>query len=223
MAWISVLGDSLSTYEGWQPPDYAVFYAGLNLARAKMSSVNDIWWMRLIRKLGGDFCANSAYSGSRVSGGEFPAACCQERISALRRSSIDPELILVYIGFNDFGYGVPLKRKHFWKKDYSSFEDSYMLMLNRLKTTYPDSTVLCGTLIKGIYEDCVCPEYLGGTALSEYNRIIRECVRTAECGLADLASLNIIYETLDGAHATAAGHAQIADAWYQCLSSYLGF
>ena len=63
---VSILGDSISTFEGWQPPSYACFYTAPNQQRNQLESVKDMWWARVMDALGGNLCANSSYSGSRV-------------------------------------------------------------------------------------------------------------------------------------------------------------
>ena len=50
----SVFGDSISTYEGFEPAsDYAVFYQEENQRRAGISSPEQTWWMQVIRGFGG--------------------------------------------------------------------------------------------------------------------------------------------------------------------------
>ena len=54
----------------------------------------------------------------------------------LRTSECTPDLILVYLGFNDFGYGVPASRAPYsddGKTDLVFFEDAYIHMLMGLR------------------------------------------------------------------------------------------
>ena len=50
-----------------------------------------------------------------------------------------------------------------------------------------------------------------GLPLSQYNQVIRKCAACRECRIVDLAALHEPYASLDGAHPTAEGMAQIAD------------
>lgn len=59
--YLSILGDSISTYPGHIPEGYSCYYAE-NI----MNSVTYMWWHRLITALGINLCANNAYSGSCV-------------------------------------------------------------------------------------------------------------------------------------------------------------
>lgn len=145
---ISVLGDSISTFTGYNPDGYSVFY-NKEIARANgLHDMSETWWNQVIRAYNGDLLVNDSFSGSRVSGLEFPSANSVQRILNLRKDAI-PDVILVYIGFNDFGYGVPLKRKWFSNMNrLLFFQDSYCIMLKRLKIAYPNAIIVCGTLSK---------------------------------------------------------------------------
>ena len=105
---VSFLGDSISTYSGFNPEGYAVFYDAEMQKRNGLNSVYDTWWAKVNQELRAYLCVNNSYSGSRVSGTDFPAGCCSERIMHLHTPKYKPNLILIYLGFNDFGYGVPI-------------------------------------------------------------------------------------------------------------------
>ena len=219
MAYFSVLGDSISTFEGCNPEGYAVFYEPYNAFQNGIKSVRDTWWYQVISSFGGALCVNNSYSGSRVSGENFPAASSAERTSALHKGDKRPDVILIYIGFNDFGYGVMNKKKGIWNfgKDSSYFFDAYCIMLERIKKNYPQAEIICGTLMKsGIkgMEDWNFPEHLNGhTPFSQYNQSIRTACGIYQVRTADLAQWGRRYETLDGAHPTADGHRTIGQCW----------
>ena len=48
--WISILGDSISTYEGWMPEGNAKWYPG-----GDVNDVSKTWWHILLSKLGAKF------------------------------------------------------------------------------------------------------------------------------------------------------------------------
>ena len=121
MTRISIMGDSLSTYEGYNPAGFAVHYEKEMLQYNGFTSVEETWWMKVIRHLDGELCVCDVYSGSRVSGEGFPAANSKERVEALSKEGLIPDCILVYIGFNDFGYGVPTESGHLFRKDVGFF------------------------------------------------------------------------------------------------------
>ena len=212
---ISVLGDSISTYYGYNPEGYSVYYTPIVQAKNGLRSVKDTWWSKVIEELQGDLCVNNSYSGSKASGNDFPSASCEERISGLKTGIQGPNLILVYIGYNDWGYGVPVKEK----KNVDSFEEGYKRILKYLKDLYPSSRIICGTLMRTSLKENPAwrfPEEYASIPFSKYNEVIRRLCRDENVELADLEKANTRYETLDGFHPTALGHRQIAEAWIKC-------
>lgn len=221
MRQISVLGDSISTFAGWNPPEYAVYYDADAQQRNGLQSVQDTWWAQVEQALGATHCANNSYSGSRVTGPGFPAACSLERTSALHSDTCRPDWILVYIGFNDFGYGVPVRGGlEAGVPATDRFYHAYLLMLDRIQQFYPEAAVYCGTLMRGYLQgqpELVFPEWYAGHYLSDYNEAIRTACRQQGQHLVDLAASCHRYETLDGTHPTAVGHRQIAAEWLALL------
>ena len=226
---VSILGDSISTFEGFNPQGYSVYYDAEMQAENGLKSVEDTWWMQVIRALGGTLCVNDSYSGSRVSGKAFPSAAVSgERLGNLRIGTTEPDVILVYLGCNDYGYGVKISWErmglHFAnaKKDLNLFEDAYDEMTKQLKARYPRARIVCGTLMCTAVKHrpgWTFPESIFETDLAEYNDTIRKMTAKNGCLLADLAAEGLRYETLDGAHPTAEGHRMIAGAWIKCLEA----
>ena len=234
---VSILGDSISTFNGYNPKGYAVYYDEDTQKRNGLHSVYDTWWAKVNQELNAYLCVNNSYSGSKVSGVEFPAGCCQERIANLRTSDYIPDLILVYMGFNDFGYGVPIScspLSNEGRVNLRCFEDAYHQMLIGLRYFYPNAKIVCATLMRTTMKQNSLwhfPDKWGGISIDDYNNAIRRAATNCHIGLADLAkhhlSLAVFalhdkrYETLDGAHPTAKGHQTIADEWIACLSKLL--
>lgn len=223
MRFVSILGDSVSTFEGYNPQGYAVFYNKEMQEQNQLSDVCDTWWAKVIQALSASLCVNNSYSGSKVSGTVFPAGECKERLSNLRTEEYVPDLVLVYMGFNDFGNGIIVRKTKRWfggNGATASFEGSYENMIRTIKSYYPNAEIVCGTLmrtrIKGM-DSWVFPEKFAGIELEEYNDAIRKIAKKTRCRLADIAIIGERYETLDGSHPTAQGHIILADAWIRCL------
>lgn len=125
MRLVSILGDSISTYEGYNPAGYAAFYEKATREWNGLSSVYDTWW-------------------AKVNGG----------------------------------------------------------ILGK--------------------EDWIFPKKYGGKNFDDYNAVIRRICRRRGCHLADLESLHVGYETLDGTHPTKRGHEEIAAVWLSLLTQ-MGF
>ncbi len=225
MKLVSILGDSVSTFEGYNPEGYSVYYDKQMQERNQLNSVYDTWWAKVNQALHAFLCVNNSYSGSKVSGKSFPAGECDARIRSLRTADYSPDFILVYLGFNDFGAGIKVRsKKHLFhiNEDSHCFETAYETMLRSMKSYYPDAQIVCGTLMRTRVkdrDDWVFPECFSGIALEEYNDAIRKAVRKQDCYLADVSLSEERYETLDGSHPTAKGHSEIAHAWINALNN----
>ena len=217
---VSIVGDSISTYERFNPPGYSVFYNYSNQQLNGVTSVSDTWWAQVNRFLNAELCVNNSYSGSRVSGNGFPSANCPQRLMFLHTQEAEPDIILIYIGFNDFGNGIKIKNSGFREKYCESFYDSYLYMIRSIKSNYPKATIVCSTLLKGYFKDNIkwhFPENFGGVPFDDYNDAIRKAAKKEKILLADIAKSDVRYETLDGTHPTKNGHRTIAEEWISCL------
>lgn len=68
----SILGDSISTFDGCNPDGFTVYYQGERCEQTGVTSSADTWWSQVIERLGGRLLANSSFSGSLVEGAGFP-------------------------------------------------------------------------------------------------------------------------------------------------------
>lgn len=217
---ISIFGDSISTFEGCNPSGYAVFYDHPMQRANGLRDVHDTWWDKTIGAIGGTLLMNDSYSGSEVTGTRFPAGCSARRIRDIRTEEEMPDCVLIYLGINDFACLERISREDTARqRDPRFFEDAYDIMLEGIRATAPDATIVAGTLMRTVIagDDWVFPEDFAGTRLEDYNNAIRRSARRNSCRLADLGALGMRYETLDGTHPTAEGHAAIAQAWRLCL------
>lgn len=100
----AVLGDSISTYENYITPGNTLYYNAERQRTFGLESVDETWWMKTIKALGGLLNTNDAWSGSRVSGETSPG------LAFLRTNRIDAntDVALVMIGINDLSGNVPL-------------------------------------------------------------------------------------------------------------------
>ena len=212
---ISVMGDSISTFEGYNPFGYAVYYRDDVSYENDLTDVGDTWWMRVIEYLGGRLCVNNSFSGSFVSGFSPWSACSVERCSAL---GDDPDIVLVYMGTNDRGLAVGIDYDK--PEDNGNFYGAYTLMLKRIASYYPKAKIVCATLPLGYLKGEDDSSYGGyGQMTKRYNEAIRAAVKAKDCFLADVAKNEDLYETLDHIHPTKEGHRRIASLWAERLKS----
>ena len=217
---VSILGDSISTFEGYSFENYPCFYTPEKCRELGLGGVSDTWWMKLIKTYGWTYLKNSSYSGWKVLDCAFDSLTAEEQARQLRSDKSDPDLILIYLGVNDFACGVPERWIPVRGKELLSFGKAYSEMLNRLRSMYPDAMIVCGTLMRTTIKDrpdWIFPNSFGGRPLERYNAEIRCAAKQEKCHVAELEATGIRYETLDGVHPTVKGHADMAEAWADCL------
>lgn len=108
--------------------------------------MKDTWWDKVIDYFGGELLVNNSWSGSRVSmmpSGTpeklFPSGCSDERTGGLHIGRDKPEVIMVYLGTNDWANGVCVSDCS--AEHCRSFAGSYSEMLSKVKGNYPSAEV----------------------------------------------------------------------------------
>lgn len=161
---ISILGDSISTYQGYLASDapgydgaaYAYLYPAGNV-----QDVNNTWWKKLINETGMILVKNCAWSDSECEGDSeatttAQAGCSDRRISDLKNGDTIPDIIIAYIGVNDWGHGKALGT--FSDSDLipsegviTNFANAYTIMVDKIQRTYPTTKLFCCTLLNTGY------------------------------------------------------------------------
>lgn len=232
----SIMGDSISTFEGCVPDGYTLFYNDERLERSGVLRPEDTWWSHAVRGLGGTVLADSAWSGSMVEGAGFPAASSPERAAALLGPDGQaPDAVLVFIGINDYGWGgaeaqaagrshamprcidpatVPEQIAGAAPADAAErFGAAYRTMLRNIRAAAPEAAVYCITLLPGRTHGVDHPEFcyrLRGHHLDEYNAAIRDAAAAEGCRVADVRTFGRDYDSLEGTHPTNLGMRQFA-------------
>ncbi len=215
--YFSILGDSISTLAGYNPEGHAVHYKGTVSAAASVYKPEDTWWGEVIERLGGKLLVNDSFSGSLVCA--HPAclipsyACSDERTSGLSDGDTNPDVILIYMGTNDWGSGLRITSAN--KDDLNVFENAYGAMLGKLKKNYPKATIFCLTLSQTFCSRS--PSYVfdrnyGGEYIGKYCDTIKKCADIYGARVIDLFYNEVKYDTLDGFHPNYSGMRTIAKA-----------
>lgn len=230
---ISIIGDSISTLKGYLPSYCKAFY--MQNPHADCSGISrpeDTWWMQVISALGGDLCVNNSYSGSLVCGMDFPAGTHLLRCNELHcnagsywfsmhkgtmqrtlcTAQVLPEVILVYMGTNDWIFRSAIDGE---PENKMNFRFAYNQMLHKIRSKYPESTVVCTTLFQ---ENEAVPD--ARHPISAYNEVIRSLAAENGCLLSDPAAHDAFVETIDGIHPTYQGMHTLAELW---LAGFAGF
>ena len=143
----SILGDSISTLVGYSTPKYAVFYEESKKYEADIHFPEDTWWGQVINHLGGSILVNNSFSGSMVikhPQQTFPSyGCSDERTSSLHTIESTPDVIMVFMGTNDWGAGVrPTPNNETENENYAIFMCAYRSMLEKIKKNNRKSQVI---------------------------------------------------------------------------------
>lgn len=207
----SILGDSISTLAGFNPRGYKVFYEGENSDKANVYEMKDTWWGKVIDFFGGELLVNNSWSGSRVtrlpdSNTQFPSGCSDERTSHLHINNVTPDVIIVYLGFNDWANGVNIYSDETHVLDVffdDCFSEAYEMMINKLKENYPKAEIWCCTLnttYMSSNKSFNFPYKYSGIHIEEYNKKIKDIAEIYNCKVIDLYAHHLPCDTIDGSH-----------------------
>lgn len=219
---ISILGDSISTFIGYIPTGNANFYTGSNCG---VSSVNDTWWMKLINAFGMTLNINNSWSGSRITTTNGETSAGVTRCTNLGTS---PDVIIVYMGINDFNNEVGLGSydgNGTFPTSSTTFREAYAIMLDKILTAYPESEVWVCTLPACERNGSTgAPEINeNNVLLDDFNKAIRNLAEVFGAKILELAQCGLTYENMNiymgdyasgtgqGLHPNASGHSLIAN------------
>ena len=222
---ISVMGDSISAYDGYIPSGALTYYP-----REDVTSWQQMYWGRLATEYDMTLDTINAYAGTNV------ATKWQEteRVSFIEESRLSnlgtPDFIVIEGGTNDFG-GNPLGEYPAWDTytNLYEFRTAYAYLLNQLKIRYPSARIICLTImanngyntVSGHYpekQDEIKQALATDTTthfLYEFNESIKELCKRYECYVCDISDLMNYYnssdEAIGGVHPKAMTHQRIAN------------
>lgn len=220
---VSVLGDSISTYNGYNPVDERkpTYPSG------DVNSWDKTWWGYIISKLGLTLGMNDSWSGSRVQNtytDDLPASnvgpsVCMAGLKRIQNLSANgtPDIIFFFGGTNDgkfstlgtFDETAEYSTVDLESTTWSTFVDAYVTAIMRLQYYYPNAAIFTMTPM------FVASWYTNGT-LSKYCEQIKKisnyfgvtCVDMRKCGI---KTTNLAKFLKDGLHPTKAGMYAMAE------------
>ena len=90
--YLSVLGDSISTFKNYVPAENSVFYDG---NKHGITDASKTWWGITMDELGMQLCVNNSWSGSRVTTTNGTAgAGCMDRCQNLHTFLSFPDILV---------------------------------------------------------------------------------------------------------------------------------
>ena len=210
--YLSILGDSISTYQGYIPASNDYYYP-----QTYLQNVNCTWWKRLLDDTGMQLLVNNSWSGSLMSGESSSVGL--NRCENLDDGTHTPDHIIIFMGVNDFKYPRELGKCGLDSQTYAvtNFSDAYYTALNRIRTKYPNAKLYLGTIMEFNYpNDNVTgfPIINGnGVNLIDFNNAIRkladlygaELIEFTKCGITYFNKTLTLGDTA-GLHPNANGH-----------------
>ena len=198
---VSILGDSISTYQGVSNDRDANSTTYINSYYYREPfPLEKTYWMQLINSFGMTLCVNNSWSGGNLSGREDSTSGVNRANQLSRDDLTEPDFIIVFMGTNDLGRRVSEE----------VFAADYNETLATIKAKHPNAAVCCVNIPD---RDIFLKE-----RAEMFNRIIEEAVRSAgeNFFIADLfrSKLNNDYyynNTLDGLHPDEDGMRIIAE------------
>jgi lysophospholipase L1-like esterase len=233
---VSIMGDSISTFRGYIPDDYKIFFPD----GGEVQNVGDTWWKRVIIDMGLTLCSNASSSGSTCAGdstskSDPQVACDDMRVGDLAGENGEaPDIIIIYMGTNDLLESIPLGTNdgttEVSEGDIQNFSDAYTLMLDKVQTKYPDAVIYCCTITPvGTWgTDTPYVEFVNsvgdGLRAQDYNQVIEQIAANKGASVIDLYDCGITLDNLtettgDGVHPTPLGMGYIADQVKESLSA----
>lgn len=223
---LSISGDSISTFTGYIPDYYSKFYPEMG----EITDVNDTWWMQVVQRTGMELLRNASYSGATVSGqsqdnhdGRY--GCGNQRMADLRgEDGSTPDVILILLGANDLLNGIPLGSydgvSQVPEGNIETFSEAYALMLDKMKTWYPEAEIWCCTAAEVSRWNEAGEKFPFQNehklTMKDYNAWIKTIAEEKGTKVIDVYDCGITFEnadqyTTEGTHPNAAGAKLIAD------------
>jgi len=174
---VIIFGDSYSTFKGFIPDGYSVYYSEEESPNTDVRQVSQTWWHQVVREADLNLVLNNSWSGSTIGYTGYNNTDCSKSSSFIYRlkqliekgffddNKIDT--VFIFGGTNDSWSNAPLG-----EIKYSDWEDAdlYFVLpaiccfLNLVKQTLPQAKIYCliNTEIKPEITSCMekaCAQY----------------------------------------------------------------
>ena len=199
---VLIIGDSYSTFEGYIPEGYAVYYSEDERPETDVRKVTETWWHQIMKETGSNLILNNSWSGSTIGYTGYENSDCSGSSSFIYRfqklvkegffqkNKIDT--VIVFGGTNDSWCEAPLGTLKFadWKQDeLYSVLPAVSCFLNMLSSELPDTRLICiiNTELKPEISEALrlsCERY--GIQAIELHDIDKNCGHPTIQGMKDI-------------------------------------
>ena len=208
---ISILGDSISTYQGISNDASANKSTAYNPAFYREPfPVDKAYWKIVADNLGLTLCVNNSWSGGNLSGVDNSDSGVNRANQLSRDDGTAPDIIIMFMGINDLGRGVPC----------DTFANDYKRALTAIKENHPDAKVCCVNIPDR--------DIMLKSRAEIFNKAIEEAVKSMGVNffIADLFSSRLngdfyYMNTLDGLHPDEDGMRIIAEIVENAIKSHI--
>lgn len=223
---LSVLGDSISTFDGVSNDTSANSTLAFNkqfYPRFDIVSSNQTWWQLTTQMTGMSVLVNNSWSGSLVT--KNTGRAWQSRCQNLHndKANVSPDVIALYMGTNDLGQvevGRFGKLKDVYNEDTGyvtpqTFAQAYAICVHKMKTAYPNAKIFVFTLPQSSYS-------VDESMLQQFNDIIGQIANYFDCVVVDLMAMDGYHyttHTSDNLHPNRQGMLCIADYFARCVEA----
>lgn len=151
---VLIFGDSYSTFEGYIPEGYDIYYYKDGRSNGEVTRVEETWWHRVITETGSKLVLNDSWSGSAIChtgyGGrdKSESSSFVSRFLRLRREGFFSEnkidTVFIFGGTNDTGNDSPLGEsmyENIEKEDLYNVLPAISYLMAELKSTLPEARI----------------------------------------------------------------------------------
>ena len=186
-----IFGDSYSTFKGYVPDGYAVYYSENERPETDVTRVEQTWWYQVAQEAGLKLVLNNSCSGSTIGYTGYNNTDCSKSSSFIYRlkqliengffAKNQIDTVFVFGGTNDSWSNAPLGEAKYsdWdEKELFSVLPAICYFLNLLKETSPQTDIYCliNTDIKPEIASCMknaCKTY--NITPVTFDRIDKKC------------------------------------------------
>ena len=151
---IMIFGDSYSTFAGYIPQGYAVYYSGNDRPETDVRHVEETWWHKVCTDLSLNLIRNDSWSGSTLCNTGYNGDCSRTNSFIFRMETLEAEnffreneidTVFVFGCTNDSWANAPLgeiKFGDYSKEELFSVCPAIGYFISRLKEILPEAHII---------------------------------------------------------------------------------